>query len=1018
MDIGMFSNDVKVPNKEKYYFVDNFDEFFLINNQTEFQDKIYRNSVNIQNNLEVFKKLLIEISELDQKDTTMLVHCLKFVDMLNLFMNKNILNKVFELIKEINDQIAVLTNLESKDDILKCIKYTEKSLIYYKKKHFKLLFFKDNETIYKEFEELFSNSSEARNFKQLQNCFYIFARKLAEEKRNNIQNKINQIKEKKSKSQNSINFYYNNNSNFAYNNYYSNYSSYYTNNYSYNNYYSKQRFFNQDESTNSKDKSENKTEEASPNPPESNNIDIVSQSPSPAKSVNKEESLELIEIKSPNKNNAINKDNDNFNNNIYFKQHNGYFKKYYNNNYSSYSNNYINRNYYNYNNNYNSNNFYNHEKREDRSDKEAQKSYENNYKTHKISENPSNIVDSNIHLKTYDLSNVNEENKKIEGFNNDTSQKNEETNEPSFNKHQIEIIPANINYVKSYSNREKSDPIINDSKYHHYSNSYSNNNNFYNNQNNMRNKYYNYNNKLNNQNNYHSISNNNIEHSYSSKHMHHHNYHSTSNDHNYNKMNNPNNYQNNANINYKHINHSQFNKYLQNSKNNQENTYNQAPKSKDSESNLNHNNVRTKQNLKKKDKQSVLHTLHKFSEENIPNNIVFSTSPKLDTIEPKQNSFENINLEQKFQPFNFAENNNHVLHLSANQIFELDKNEKTLAKNDEETEKNEKYEMDDNEPEDFLNDSINSQNLDQMEQKINEYLKNNPDINNAIKNGPSEEDEVEDNVSSSSQEQEEGDGNRSSNTLPKNNKIIFADDNNDIQINNIPQNIKIYENHNENKFTNDDVNDLITKIINNDKNYETTEKIKINLDSEVFQSKRFKENNKANNDFNTDDANNYFYQENQMMSSPYNFNAQNHDLSNYHDYFMSNYAHFFFRGRDSSIHREYFALKCLEQQKPFLITTHLKDFEDKILIPLYQRINISMHKKKKMYYYTYTKYRNIIYKVLYNDKVLSKVEPYGSYVNNFLIDSGDIDICIVPKCSFIEFNIYLERIKDFIIEKV
>ena len=38
-------------------------------------------------------------------------------------------------------------------------------------------------------------------------------------------------------------------------------------------------------------------------------------------------------------------------------------------------------------------------------------------------------------------------------------------------------------------------------------------------------------------------------------------------------------------------------------------------------------------------------------------------------------------------------------------------------------------------------------------------------------------------------------------------------------------------------------------------------------------------------------------------------------------------------------------------------------------------------------------------------------------MNNFLIDSGDIDICIVPRCNIIEFDQYFEKIKEEIINK-
>jgi hypothetical protein len=403
-------------------------------------------------------------------------------------------------------------------------------------------------------------------------------------------------------------------------------------------------------------------------------------------------------------------------------------------------------------------------------------------------------------------------------------------------------------------------------------------------------------------------------------------------------------------------------------------------------------------------------------------------------LEEKQNSIENINIEAKsLSVNNISENTSKNLVLNANEIFESDK-EKFFStgyqKGEDQEIKISKEEIERNikEQEDFLNESINSQNMDQIENKMNEFLDNNPDIKNAIKNGNSE-DENEENIdsSSSSENDYENEGEKTNqNGTPKNNKIIFADDNNDIQISDVPinSNNNRCANHNnineDGKVPSEEATELINKIINSDKHYETTEKIKINLDSEVFQSKRFPNGN-TNIEYTNEDINNLNNLINQqntnnMTSSPYHINNQN--LSNYQDYFMSNYAHFFFRGRDSSIHREYFALKCLEQQKPELINNHLIEFENRLLVPLYQRINISMSKKKKMYYYTYTKYRNIIYKVLYNDKVLSKVEPYGSYVNNFLIDSGDIDICIVPKCSFIEFNIYLERIKEFIVEKV
>jgi DNA polymerase sigma len=79
-----------------------------------------------------------------------------------------------------------------------------------------------------------------------------------------------------------------------------------------------------------------------------------------------------------------------------------------------------------------------------------------------------------------------------------------------------------------------------------------------------------------------------------------------------------------------------------------------------------------------------------------------------------------------------------------------------------------------------------------------------------------------------------------------------------------------------------------------------------------------------------------------------------------------------------------------------------------------------MKMDKMMSYYGYVcqKYKKIISQVLKSEGVLLKVDAYGSLTNNFLIDMGDIDICIVPKIPFLEFAVHLEKLKSFIISKV
>jgi hypothetical protein len=266
--------------------------------------------------------------------------------------------------------------------------------------------------------------------------------------------------------------------------------------------------------------------------------------------------------------------------------------------------------------------------------------------------------------------------------------------------------------------------------------------------------------------------------------------------------------------------------------------------------------------------------------------------------------------------------------------------------------------------------------LEEEEEKMEEFLKKHPDYNKE-EYEESFSDESEDDIIIHNEESENEDNDSSSDT--KNNKIIFD----------------MERNHNTLNTNFEDKN------IQQKEDLHEEDYLKKNLNSDPFFSKQ---------------------QMNNMPPQEHNMNeftdVSDKSLTNYQNYIFSNYANFFYRGRDSNMHREYFTLKCLEQEKPDIISKEMNDFENKILIPLYQKITVNVEKKKKYYYYTFNKYKNIIYKVLYNDKVLLKVEPYGSHVNNFLIDLSDIDICIVPKCPLSDFNIYLEKLKEFIVLKV
>ena len=121
------------------------------------------------------------------------------------------------------------------------------------------------------------------------------------------------------------------------------------------------------------------------------------------------------------------------------------------------------------------------------------------------------------------------------------------------------------------------------------------------------------------------------------------------------------------------------------------------------------------------------------------------------------------------------------------------------------------------------------------------------------------------------------------------------------------------------------------------------------------------------------------------------------------------------------IYREYIDLKCMEIQKPEIILTNLSSFESKILIPLYQKITLCSNKKMHIYNYVFAKYRNILLSIISMETNISfKIEPYGSFSNNFLLDVGDLDMCIIPESDnyLKDFESILDKVNCYLIKNV
>lgn len=193
-----------------------------------------------------------------------------------------------------------------------------------------------------------------------------------------------------------------------------------------------------------------------------------------------------------------------------------------------------------------------------------------------------------------------------------------------------------------------------------------------------------------------------------------------------------------------------------------------------------------------------------------------------------------------------------------------------------------------------------------------------------------------------------------------------------------------------------------------------------NPNSNIQNSVGIINNNSPQNSNNTNNLNPHFgfqHPQNNFMNNNSNslMNSFN-SFFNYHNQRIilsqQNYT-------SENLKSEYLALKRLEHDNPQYIKDNLSKFENTILLPFYLQINRCVSSKRNMYTETYNKYRNVILNVLSKLKLeKSIVQAYGSIMNNFLIEDGDIDICIVPDNITIEqFSVHLNEIRNEITSK-
>jgi hypothetical protein len=1060
--------------------MDKIEDVLGINDSNEMDSRMFMNVLSITKILKVYNKKLSDNFTLNKEEIEILLYSLKFIDTLNLFINNQALQGILKSIDDIHELVNMINNLPQQEDVLKQIKYTQKSIIYFKKKNFRNLFFGDGVILGEELEKCLSQVSQSgifdyRTFKQLQNIFYVVQSKVEENYRDELQIEFNEMKEKSIKLKNKK-FGKTDNNQFDFdeytdyieyknldqpeqyeNNYEKNYEkSYdnYPNNYSYNSgrynsNYNKQQGQNTTYKTNNYYNTNTNTNNSNMNYRQNNSTNQYSSHRGHSfsyhdKSYNYFEKKDQTVVQDQyNKNyQQLNSSNKNDKPNVQNYYNENFYKNYLyyyddkNEKKQNYKQDYTNKNNENVNvqNNDNlttvENNLtpvkttvnYNNKKYGN-----PQYKY-NNYNNNNIKKSNSDLMNVDI-TKTQDIPEtyINQQNNnsnKIEestnrekereinkvNTNTDTTVVDSNNQPKNIQEENTEIIssiitkqkpynPNNTNYYNNNPNYKQNNYTTTNKNYNPTTYNYNTNIN----PTTSTNNYYQYNNRTNNYNAQNTNYYNNNYYSYSANPKQYKN--EETNNYYLNKKTNTYGY-NTTNNNYK----NRTNSYSSNRYNNNNQLRYEFVDLEDIDIN------KTKTQQENNNNEQYVSNFEEYNQDkkniNIDNIGNIENIENIQNIQNIQNIKNNNQQDSNHKEMMTSDNDNKKMDFGSddhegmeNEIFEEIENEDYLDEEDEVSSENEESEGEANEEEMQA----------EFEKFINtaKYEKMAP---NRYNNEYSEFEEE-----------------------TKNNKIIFDDDDTKTTTNTNtnakqdtvepvkeePQNeeeenIENKENLNNQEEENLNVKETTKGFLDSIKNIDPSvlEKIKAKLSgTNPEQTELKKDENLQYNEIlgDTNLTKNFaeFYKNN-FIQFHKNFNKK---LS-LQNYMYTNYAHFFFRGRDANIHREYYALKCLETENPSFINNNYDAFENKILIPLYQKINYNVNKKKGIYHYTYNKYQKLIYKILNKDKVLKQVKPYGSFMNNFLIDSGDIDICIVSKIGILDFSNYLEKIKEEIAKLV
>lgn len=983
----MTSVDKQTPtnyqDEVKVDFIDNIEDILLINDSNEMDNRIFKNMLNINKTLKHYYKRLSENFELTKEETDILLYCLKFIDTLNLFISNQTLESVLRLIEDIHEIANMINNLPQQEELVRKIRYTEKSIIYFKKRLFKYMFFGDGNQLGKEIEKYLLHISvngnfDHRTFKQLQNIFYVVQGKIEEGYRKQIQAVFNEMKQGNIRSKGKrYSSYFDDYTDYTdYKNYDQGQTDYYDN-YYYNNNTGTSNQYNRGSGSNNYGyySGKYKTNSGGYNNYRNSSSYYDEQGYADA-------DYQESEIKEELPNTSY-KSNQNYYNDNYHKNSNYYDDKRSSQVKAGIEIIQVNSTHHTYGYGGNNQNSYDYSQSKSNLNSAANSStpVKKNKNNRQKRSKQKNLASDDGHIKSSDnvladtkLNQIESDVKKAQGTPNSQTLP---TSQIPDNSYPIDSGTEVINVAstkRGYNNNTYKQSNYSQHGYKQHSNNLNsyNNNNYSEAGNN-----YNYNSSISNNNNYQKRGYNN---QYSA------NY--------YNNTSNVKQYKN------EDANSNTFNKKSQMGNTSYKGAYN-------------YNNPQFKQQYNHtqpgyRDNSGYYNNQYKHEFVDLDNVNRINSSDQVTTKKNQKGNIESKNVDYRYQSdsgmvygYNVASRDKEFEKIGAKEVLsDNDKAGKIKKYKDQ-------FKSDDDigdidfeelEHEEFEDDEESSDIEDNeiIQSEFDNFIKTAKYENMAKMVHNDDYTEFEDET--------------------KNNKVIFGDDDNE----NSSKHIKAEEVISKDKelITSEEnlketTRGFLNSLKNIDPNVLLEIKNKLNQDNEHFKKCDEGDDKKPQ----STDLENTQPDFNELYPSNF-YQNQNMNKMSIQNYMYTNYAHFFFRGRDSNIHREYFALKCLEQENPAMVYKNLDSFEDRILIPIYQRINFNVNKRKGVYFYTYSKYQRLIYRILNKDKVLKKVKPYGSYMNNFLIDSGDIDICIVSKIGIVEFSNYLDKIKDEIVVQV